>query len=106
MSKLYITGDCHGDFDRFSTKKFPQLKEMGRDDCMIIAGDFGGIWSGEQTDRHTHCDPTNVTKTLDPSYQPDKLTDFLESVKERCQFSRWFCGHYHLNQVIDKRFVV
>ena len=52
MSKLYITGDCHGDFNRFATKKFPQLKEMDRDDCVIVTGDFGGIWSGEQTDRH------------------------------------------------------
>ena len=52
MNKLYITGDCHGDFDRFATQKFPQLKEMGRDDCIIVTGDFGGIWSGEQADRH------------------------------------------------------
>ena len=54
----------------------------------------------------THCAPTSVTKALDPSYQPDKLTDFLEMVRERCRFSRWFCGHYHINQIIDGRFVI
>ena len=54
----------------------------------------------------THCAPTSISRTLDPIYQPDRLTDFLELVKERCQFSLWFCGHYHLNRVINERFVV
>ena len=51
MSKLFITGDCHGDFNRFATRNFPQLKEMGRDDYVIITGDHGGVWAGEQADR-------------------------------------------------------
>ncbi len=42
----------------------------------------------------------------DPAYQPDRLTDFLETVKERYRFSQWFCGHYHTNRVIDGQFVV
>ena len=49
---IWITGDCHGDFNRFATKNFPQLKGMGRDDYVIITGDHGGVWSGEQVDRH------------------------------------------------------
>lgn len=241
MNKLYITGDCHGDFNRFATKKFPQLKEMDRDDCVIVTGDFGGIWSGEQADKHkldwledkpfttlfvdgnhenfdllnaypeqewhggrvhaarphvlhlmrgqvfdigghtfftmggaashdiedgildpnapdfraqyihlllegrrrfrvigkswwpeelpsdeeyaaardtleragwkvdyviTHCAPTSIAQRMDRHYQPDKLTDFLETVRRRCWFGKWFCGHYHINQVIDERFVV
>ena len=52
MNKLYITGDCHGDFQRFTTRNFPQLKGMGRDDYIILAGDFGGVWAGEQADKH------------------------------------------------------
>ena len=52
MNKIYITGDCHGGFQRFTTRNFPQLKEMDRDDYMILAGDFGGVWGGEQTDGH------------------------------------------------------
>lgn len=237
---VYISGDTHGNFNRFTTKNFPQLKGMNRDDYIIITGDHGGVWAGEQADRHrldwledkpfttlfvdgnhenfdllnaypeqqwhggrvhvvrphvlhlmrgqvfeiggftwftmggaashdiddgildpadpgferkywrmrrmgayfrvlghswwpeempsdeeyaeaeanlerarwsvdcvlTHCAPTSVTKALDPSYQPDKLTDFLESVRKRCWFSRWFYGHYHLNRVIDERFVI
>ena len=41
---IYITGDCHGDFRRFSTKNFPDQKNMTKDDYVIICGDFGGIW--------------------------------------------------------------
>ena len=49
---VYITGDTHGDFQRFTTRNFPQLKGMNRDDYIIITGDFGGVWAGEQVDRH------------------------------------------------------
>ena len=237
---IYVTGDTHGGFQRFTTKNFPQLRGMGRDDYMIICGDFGGVWAGEQTDGHkldwledkpyttlfvdgnhenfrllnsypeqewhggrvhvvrphvlhlmrgkvfgiggltwftmggaashdiqdgildpaepdferrywalrrmnamfrvlghswwpeempseaeyteakanlewagwcvdcvlTHCAPTSVTRALDPNYQPDKLTDFLEMVKDRCQFSQWFAGHYHTNRTINERFMI
>lgn len=41
---IYITGDCHGDFRKFSTKLFPEQREMDKDDFVIICGDFGGIW--------------------------------------------------------------
>ena len=54
----------------------------------------------------THCAPTSIAQRLNQHYQPDKLTDFLETVKQRCRFSKWFCGHYHMNQVIDERFVI
>lgn len=43
---VYVTGDCHGDFRRFSTKNFPEQKEMTRDDTVIVCGDFGCIWNG------------------------------------------------------------
>ena len=54
----------------------------------------------------THCAPTSIARQMNRHYQPDKLTDFLETIKDRCQFSKWFCGHYHVNQVIDERFVI
>ena len=237
---LWITGDTHGDFNRFSRRNFPQQRGMGREDCIIIAGDHGGVWAGEQVDGRkldwledkpfttlfvdgnhenfdllgaypeqewhggrvhvvrphvlhlmrgqmfeiggltwftmggaashdiedgildpaapdferkywlmrrmnarfrvlghswwpeempseeeyaeaeanlewagwcvdcilTHCAPTSVARALNPGYRPDRLTDFLETVKERCRFRRWFLGHYHTNRVIDGRFVV
>ena len=54
----------------------------------------------------THCAPTSIALRVNRHYQPDKLTDFLETIKERCRFSQWFCGYYHVNQVIDERFVI
>lgn len=42
---IYITGDCHQDFERFNLDVFPEQKEMTKDDCVIICGDFGGVWN-------------------------------------------------------------
>lgn len=44
---IYITGDCHSDFRKFSADIFPEQKEMTKRDYMIICGDFGGIWYQE-----------------------------------------------------------
>lgn len=46
---IYITGDIHRDPTRFSTKNFPEQKEMTKDDIMIILGDFGLIWNQMET---------------------------------------------------------
>ena len=42
---IYITGDCHGNFERFNVSIFPEQKEMTKEDYVIICGDFGGVWS-------------------------------------------------------------
>lgn len=49
---IYITGDCHADFHRFSTNRFPKQKEMTRDDIVIVCGDFGGIWKDTPEERY------------------------------------------------------
>lgn len=45
---IYVTGDCHSDFHRFSADIFYEQKEMNPEDkdknVVIICGDFGGIW--------------------------------------------------------------
>ncbi len=43
---IYATGDTHGNFQRFDPQYFPEQEEMGREDYVIICGDFGGIWAG------------------------------------------------------------
>ena len=47
---VWATGDTHSCFTRFEEQCFPEQKEMGRDDYVIICGDFGGMWSGGQGD--------------------------------------------------------
>lgn len=42
---IWITGDCHADFTRFSMRNFPEQKNMTRDDFVIVCGDFGGVWN-------------------------------------------------------------
>ena len=38
---IYITGDCHYNFNRFSSRNFPEQKIMTKDDYVVICGDFG-----------------------------------------------------------------
>ncbi len=42
---LYVTGDTHGDFERFASSK---LKKLRKGDVLFICGDFGFIWDGSK----------------------------------------------------------
>ena len=48
---IYITGDTHSDFSRFTEENFPIQSEMTKDDYVIICGDFGGVWTFEEESR-------------------------------------------------------
>lgn len=45
---IYITGDTHSDFKRFTEDQFPIQSEMTKNDYVIICGDFGGVWTFEE----------------------------------------------------------
>ena len=45
---IYITGDTHSDFSRFTEENFPIQSEMTKEDYIIICGDFGGVWTFEE----------------------------------------------------------
>ena len=45
---IYITGDCHGNFERFNASIFPEQNEMTKEDYVIICGDFGGVWNTDE----------------------------------------------------------
>ena len=45
---IYITGDTHGDIERFNDKA---LKKLTADDMVIVCGDFGFIWQGGEKER-------------------------------------------------------
>ena len=49
---IFITGDLHGNIDKskLNTQFFPQQKELTKDDFVIIAGDFGGIWDESRSE--------------------------------------------------------
>ena len=46
---IYITGDTHIpiDINKLSSKRFSEQKEMTDKDFLIICGDFGGVWCGD-----------------------------------------------------------
>ena len=49
---IFITGDLHGHVDKskLNTQSFPQQKELTKNDFVIIAGDFGGIWDESRSE--------------------------------------------------------
>lgn len=47
---IFVTGDCHGNFERFKPKYFPEQAQMTKRDIVICAGDFGGVWFGDGRD--------------------------------------------------------
>lgn len=52
---IYITGDTHGlhDVEKLRPGGFPIGEKLSRKDYLIIAGDFGGIWYGDERDNRT-----------------------------------------------------
>lgn len=48
---IFITGDCHRNFERFNRSIFPEQEEMTKDDYVIICGDFGGVWTKDEEDK-------------------------------------------------------
>ena len=54
----------------------------------------------------THCAPTSIAQQMNRHYQPDALTEFLETVEQRLEFGCWLFGHYHANRAIDKKHIL
>ena len=86
---IYITGDTHGGFQRFGSKYFPQQTQMGRNDYMIIWGDFGGLWDGGQKDQHwlDWLDEKSFTTCLLYTSLQTKSPIHFCSVMTACQIS-------------------
>ena len=45
----------------------------------------------------THSAPTSIR----PKYDPDPLTEYLEGIKSRLKYKKWYFGHYHIDKEID-----
>ena len=49
----------------------------------------------------SHCCATSTQKQfVDKTFSADSMTDYLELVKQRVNFKKWFFGHYHDNKNI------
>ena len=49
---IFLTGDTHGRFERFSVDSFPLGKELTKEDYVVILGDFGGIWEQSEDNKN------------------------------------------------------
>ena len=56
----------------------------------------------------THCCSSSTQVLLGGSkYEPDRETDFLESIKNTVNYKKWFFGHYHDNRnIFDKEILI
>lgn len=48
---IYLTGDIHGEIDRLSQEVFPELDKLTKEDYVIVCGDFGVVWNGEEAEQ-------------------------------------------------------
>lgn len=53
---IFVTGDIHRIVEygasRFSSRSWSQGCDLTRDDVVIVAGDFGFVWNGSNTDKY------------------------------------------------------
>ena len=54
----------------------------------------------------THCAPTSTAMIESRHNEADRLTDFLQKVKEKAEYSYWLFGHYHDNRAIDSKHIL
>ncbi len=55
----------------------------------------------------SHCCPTSVQAILSGgSFKKDYLTDYLQEISEKCEFKKWFFGHYHDNRQVNSQFTL
>ena len=54
MNRLFLTGDTHGDINikKLSYRNFPLGRELDKNDCICILGDFGCIWNLDKGDNY------------------------------------------------------
>ena len=68
-----------------------------------------GTWmpaAGRWTTSLTHCAPTGIALQFSRRNVADRLTDFLQEVKDRAQYHYWLFGHYHDNKAIDSKHIL
>lgn len=54
----------------------------------------------------SHCCHTSIQTLLNPSYKKDILTDYLQEVSEKCEFKKWYFGHYHDYRQVNSQFTL
>lgn len=54
-----------------------------------------------------HCCSTSIQAMLGRGrYKKDILTDYLQKISEKCEFKKWYFGHYHGNRQVNSQYVL
>ena len=54
----------------------------------------------------THCAPTSIALMGTRHNEADRLTDFLQEVRERARYHYWLFGHYHDNKAVNEKHIL
>lgn len=54
----------------------------------------------------SHCCLTSIQTLLNQSYKKDILTDYLQEISEKCEFKKWYFGHYHDYKQVNTQFIL
>ena len=58
----------------------------------------------------THCCATGILDILDRGparlFEPDVLTDYLQEIEDKLEYTCWYFGHYHMDRKIDARHIL
>lgn len=74
----------------------PEEMEEGRKNLSRVGNKVDFIF--------THCAATSTAALLSMgTYQPDRLTDYLEEIRSGTQFRRWLFGHYHDDRAVNDK---
>ena len=73
---VYLTGDTHGELDRF---KHGRLRWLGKRDIVVVLGDFGFVWDGSKEEQKKLSTAKEEPKKLSTAKRAQKK---LATVKE------------------------
>jgi hypothetical protein len=54
----------------------------------------------------THTVPGSILRELWPMAETDRLHEFLDSIKKKLNYTKWFSGHLHLDTEVNKKHTI
>ena len=79
-------------------RELPSEEEMeeGRRNLAAVDNKVDFIW--------THCAPSSTAALLSQgSFEPDRMTAYLEEIRQCTDYRRWLFGHYHDDRAVNAK---
>ncbi|MBP3360770.1 MAG: metallophosphoesterase [Clostridia bacterium] len=80
-------------------EEMPSCDEYKRAEESLLKNDFSVDYI------ITHSAPESIQSKIAPAYEKNELTDFLESIKDKTIYNKWFFGHYHKDIICDEKHI-